>query len=158
MPTYQNYNIYTGKGYAGDLCDSGPRVVQTGVVEDSTGLGFGLAVKKGTNERDVLKGGAAEVYAISLRELNTEAANKPSDGSTIFNETGSVTIMREGYIYVQLTTGSCSAGDALATDDTTGEFIGDTAGAGETLSTNVFAVQDGTAGQVIKARIDIVAG
>ena len=39
--------------------------------------------------------------------------------------------------------------------DLTGEFTGGTAVAGETLSVNVVAMEDGLVGEIIRERIDI---
>ena len=152
----QNYQIYTDRGYAGDQCDSTSHVTkQTGIIEDAT-MGFGLAVVPGTGERGITVGHTAGVvHGITLRELNTEAANKPSDGTAVFKKTDSLTIMQEGFIYV-LVSGveAAVAGAYLNVDDATGAFTGGTAGVGETASLNVKAVQGGAPGDVIKARID----
>jgi len=154
----QTYNIYTGKGYAGDLYDSAPRVTQTGLVEDAT-LGFGLGVKVGTTgERSVVVGSSTgNVFAITMRELNHEADNRPSDGTTSYKNKDSASIMREGFILVKVT-GNAAVAHAMANvNDTTGAFTGGAAGAGETATTNVTFLEAGLVGEVVKARIDIVA-
>lgn len=151
--TVQTFEIYTKRGYAGDLADNGPRVSITGVVEDAE-LAIGVAVKRGTlttNPRHVqvdVDGGA--VFGIVRRELALEAKNRPSDGETVFVATESASILREGYIYVQLDTTAAVAGDLLFVT-ATGTFSGSTG----TATTNVTAEQSGVAGDVIKARIDI---
>ena len=151
----QSYNIYTDRGYAGDQCDSTTGVTkQTGIIEN-TSMGFGLAVKPGTAERQILLGHTAGVVAgITLRELNTEAANKPSDGTAVFKQTESLTYMQEGFIYVEVAVAAAVAGAYLNVNDTTGIFTGGTATGGHTASTNVKAVQGGAVGDVIKVRID----
>ena len=151
----QDYNIYTGKGYAGDLYDSAPRVTQTGVVEDAT-LGYGLALQAGVGDRGVVVGSSnGNVFAISMRELNREATNRPSDGETGYKETESASIMLEGFILVELT-GAATAHNLLNIVTATGEFAGTGAlGGGESATLNVVAMESGQAGQVIKARIDI---
>ena len=153
----QTYNIYTGKGYAGELCDSAPRVTQTGLVEDAT-LAFGLALKPGTKERHVVVGHTAgNVHSISMREYNHEAATRPSDGSVTYLQAESASIMREGFLLVKVQARAAVAGQKLNVVDATGEFTGGAAGAGETQAINVVAVESGLVGEVIKARIDIVA-
>lgn len=153
--TTQSFNIYTARGYAGDLVDSGPNVSQTGIVEDPT-LAIGVAAKRGTvatNPKHIvvdIDGG--NVYGIVRRELALEAKNRPSDGSTEFKQTESASILRQGYIYVQLKTSAATAGDLLFVD-AAGSFTGSTG----TVTTNVTAEQSGLAGEVIRARIDIVA-
>jgi len=75
----QTFKIYTGKGYAGDLVDSGPRTIQSGVLTTSS-AGFGLGMQRDTSvERGCKLGGVAgALYAISQREYNHEAATRPS--------------------------------------------------------------------------------
>jgi len=153
--TVQAFNIYTARGYAGDLVDSGPNTSQTGIVEDAT-LAIGVAAKRGTvatNPRFVqVDADGGNVFGIVRRELALEAKNKPSDGTTEFKQTESASILRQGYIYVTLDTTAATAGQLLFVTGT-GTFSGSTGIA----TTNVTAEQSGIAGEVIKARIDIVA-
>lgn len=152
----QNFNIYTAKGYEGELVDSGPRVVGTGILT-SASAGFGKAMTRDTSvERGVALGGAANVYAISQREYNHEASTRPSTG-TDFNylQTESVSLMREGYIYLLVTRQAVTAGAKFNVNDTTGAFVGGAAGVGETATLNVTAEEAGLVGEIVKARIDI---
>lgn len=152
----QNYNIYTGNAYAGQESDaSTPRVMGTGFAEAATG--FGLALKPGTAEDQVLVGHVAgNVFGISVREMNHEALNRPSDGSTVYPINQSVSIMREGYINVEVTIEAAVAGAKANIVDATGAISGGTAGVGETLSTNVTFMEAGVVGAVVRARIDIL--
>ena len=154
MPT-QDFNIYTGRGYAGDLVDSGPNVSQTGIVEDAT-LAIGVAAKRGTVATNpkhiVVDADGGNIFGIVRRELALEAKNRPSDGTTEFKQTESASILRQGYIYVTLDTTAAVAGDLLFVTPT-GTFSGSTGVA----TTNVTAEQSGIAGDVIRARIDILA-
>lgn len=157
----QDFNLYTARGYAGDLPDSTSSVVSgTGIVEDAT-LGFGKALKRGTLTTDArhVKVGhsSGNVFAISRREYNHEADTRPSDGTTSYKQTDSASIMRQGFIYIKVTGRAATAGQLLNVDDATGEFTGGAAGTGETASKNVTAEQSGSVGDIIKARIDIVA-
>ncbi len=154
--TIQSFNIYTQNGYAGDLVDSGPRVVQTGILE-SASVGFGKAVKRGTSGKQVLVGGEANLFAITQREYNREAGSRPTDG-TDFNylETESVSLIRQGYLYLKLAGGvSISAGDVVHVDTVTGEFSKDAVAGNVIATTNVVADEDAIVGDVFKARIDI---
>ena len=154
------FSIYTSKGYAGDLVDSGPRTVQTGVVEGIS-LDFGVAVKRGTlstNPKHVLAGHVAgNVFALTQREWNHEASTRPSDGTTVYNQTESASLIRQGYLYVLVTERSATAGALANINDTTGAISGGIAVAGETSSINVTFEENGLVGDIIKARIDIVA-
>jgi len=154
----QDFNIYTANGYAGDLVDSGPRVVQTGVLTTAA-IGYGIGMQRDAAvERGAKPGAAANVYAISQRELNHEATNKPSDGATQYNVTESVSMIREGYLYIELGAGAAgiTAGEALHVVEATGVFNKDTIAAGTVACTNVFAEETGVVGDIIKVRIDIV--
>lgn len=152
----QDYLIYTKKGYAGDRFDSAPSVTQTGIVEDPI-LGYGLGVTPGTlSARHVIKGhDAGNVYGISMRELNHESATKPSDGTVNYLETESASIMREGFILVEVSIRACVAHELLNIADVGGQFSGGTAAAGETQTLNVTSLESGEVGEIIKARIDI---
>ncbi len=143
---------YPRKGQESDA--STPRVNGTGIAELATG--FGLALKRGTDPREVAVGHVAgNVLGISLREANHEALTRPSDGTTEYAITQSVSMMREGYINVEVTVRAAVEGAFLNVVDLTGEFTGGTAVAGETLSVNVVAMEDGLVGEIIRARIDI---
>lgn len=158
MPT-QDFNIYTSNGYAGDLVDSGPRVVQSGVLTTAGGAGFGVAMKRDASvERGCALGSVdGNVFAITQREWNHEAATRPSDGSTKYNVTESVSLIRQGYLYIQLTgTAGITAGAALHVNKVTGEFVKDAVAGDIVACTNVFAEETGVTGDVIKVRLDIV--
>jgi len=151
----QDYNIYTGKGYAGDHADSNPKVQSSGLVEEAT-LEFGVAVTAGATEGSVVVGHVGGlVQGITLRELNHEAANRPSDGTTTYVQTEQASLLNEGAIYV-LVTARTAVAQALANiNDTTGAFTGGAAGVGETISTNVRFLESGNVGDIVKARIDV---
>ncbi len=164
----QNFNIYTANGYAGDLVDSAPRVIQTGIlVPNATAVadaGFGLAMLRQVTgtliERGVELGGAANVFAISQREYNHEAGTRPAKkdvaGTWAYHEGESVSLIREGYLYVKLEGATAIvAGAALHVDTVTGEFSKSTVAGDVVACTNVFAEEAGVAGDVIKVRIDI---
>lgn len=155
--TIQTFKIYTGNGYAGDLVDSAPRVIQSGVLTTAA-VGFGVAMQRDTTVDRGCKLGSVDgnVYSISQREYNHEASTRPSDGTTTYNVAESVSLIREGYLYVLLEgLVAVVAGAALHVDKVTGKFV-KTAVAGNVVAcTNVFAEEAGVAGDVIKVRIDI---
>tara|TARA_R110002020_G_scaffold459746_2_gene677924 strand:- start:28 stop:504 length:477 start_codon:yes stop_codon:yes gene_type:complete len=156
--TIQSFEIYTANGYAGDLVDSGPRVIQTGILT-SASVGFGMALKRDTSvDRGCAVGSdSGAVYAITQREYNHEAGVRPSTGNdTTYLETESVSMIRQGYLYVELTGATAiAAGEALHVDNVTGAFT-KVAVAGDVVAcTNVFADEAGVSGDIIKVRIDI---
>jgi hypothetical protein len=158
--TIQDFNIYTAKGYAGDLVDSGPRVVQTGILT-SAQAGFGKAMTRDalSIEKGVALGGTVDsVFAISQREYNHEAGVRPSEGDdTFYYESESVSLIRQGYVYVKLTGSTAiKAGELLNVDSVTGEFTFDSVAGDVVATTNVTSEDAGLAGEVIKVRLDIV--
>lgn len=163
----QDFNIYTANGYAGDLVDSAPRVVQTGILMPNAGgvgdAGFGLAMIRQVTgalvPRGVELGGSTEVFAISQREYNHEASTRPAKegtGAWAYHTGESVSLIREGYLYIKLEGAvSIAAGAALHVDTATGEFSKEVVAGNIVATTNVFAEEAGIAGDIIKVRIDI---
>jgi len=158
MPT-DNYTIYTGNAYRGQESDaSTPRVNGTGIAEADLEFGIALERGNGTIENGVKFSTGGNVFGVAIREANHEADTRPSDGTTSYKTTNSVSIMREGYINVQNTGAAAMAIGVLANVvDTTGEFTGDAVAAGIVASTNVVAMETIAAGEVGRVRIDIVA-
>ena len=155
--TTQSFSLYTANGYAGDLVDSAPAVKQTGVLT-SASVGFGKAVKRDASvDRGVAIGGAAKVFAITAREYNHEAGVRPSTGNdTFYLETESVSLVREGYLYILLGGATAiSTGQVLHVDTATGVFSKSSVAGNIVATTNVVAEEAGIAGDVIKVRIDI---
>lgn len=157
----QAYNIYTAKGYAGDRYDSAPSVTQSGRAE--VPFGYGLGLQLGTNKADLppdmtnVTAAQTSVWGVSMRELNHEAANRPSDGTTNYVVGETVSVMREGFLLVKVggtlgATAHTKANLIIAT----GEFTGDAPGGGVLAMTNVTFLETGLAGETVKARIDIV--
>ena len=147
MPPIQSYEIYTGNKYNGQISDaSTPRVIGSVVAAQDTGFGIAMALD-GTIDAN---GGS--LFGLSVRELNHEATNKPSDGATHYPAGQTVSVLREGYINLEVTVGTAVAGDAVrfAADGT----VDMTAG---TASTNVFWMGAGSVGDVVRSRIDIIA-
>ena len=155
--TIQSFDLYTANGYAGDLVDSAPAVKQTGVLT-SASVGFGKAVSRDTSiDRGVSVGGTAQVFAITAREYNHEAGTRPSAGNdTYYLQSESVSLIREGYLYVLLGGAvAVTIGDVLHVDGVTGVFSKDAVAGDIVATTNVVAEESGLAGDVIKVRIDI---
>lgn len=145
----QVFNIYTAKGYAGDLPDSTSALVSQSVVA-AVPLGFGIAA----NGDGTIVASGGYVHGITRRELNHEAANRPSDGTTNYIVGSSVSVLRQGYIYVEVTGRAAVAGALANVVDATGAFTGGSAGAGESASTNVVFQEAGIVGSVVKAWIE----
>lgn len=157
MPV-QYFNIYTADGYEGELVDSGPRVVQTGVLT-SAQASYGKAVSRDTSvERGVSLADTGNIYAITQREYNREAGTRPTDGTDFFYKQGdSVSLIRDGFIRLLVTVREAVAGELANTNNTTGVFTGGAAGVGETATTNVVWEESGFVGEIVKARIILAA-
>lgn len=146
----QVFNIYTGKGYAGQEADTTNAIKQTGVAVGD--IEFGVAVARDAAvDRGVSPSADANVYAVALREWNHEASTKPSDGTTVYASSQSVSLIRQGYVYVEFV-GAIAAGGTIYVD-AAGSFSG---AAGGTVVTNMYAEQAASAGEVAKVRLDIV--
>lgn len=156
----QDYNIYTAKGYAGDLYDSAPRTTQSGRVEGLTldyGVGVQLGAATGELPSNVLVGTTGNVWGISMRELNHEAANRPSDGTATYVQSETASIMREGFILVEVTGAAAFvAGAKLNIDGVTGLFTMDGVAGDIVATSNVTAVEAAISGDIAKVLIDIV--
>lgn len=148
MPV-QTFNIYTAKGYAGDLPDSTSALVTQSLIAAEE-LDFGI----GVDSDGTVAASGGYVYGITRRELNHEAANKPSDGTTKYAIGDSASVLRQGYIYVEVTVRAAVKGALLNTVDATGAFTGGAAGAGETATTNVVAQEAGAVGDIIKVWVE----
>ena len=146
----QNYNIYTGDAYKGQISDaSTPRVIGTLVASVATLFGVALASDASLGHD------TGNVFGVAVREANHEAKFRPSTGETEYPAGQSISVMREGYINLEVTGNPAVEGALANVNDTTGEFTGGAADAGETASTNVRWMESGVVGAVVRARIDI---
>ena len=152
---------YTARGYEGDLVDSGDSVHQTGVLLTGT-IGFGKAVRTDGEGQGIQVGATnvsnvCSVFGITLREYNHEAGTRPSDGTDfLYRANESVSILRQGYIYLKLTGATAiSREEELHVDAVTGLFTKVAAAGNVAVCRNVYATQPATTNQVFKARIDI---
>lgn len=159
----QVFNIYTAKGYAGDLVDSSPRTSRSATLLSGT-VGFGVALQpSGTGDGCAI--GSAEVgatsltnvWGISMREYNHEAGSRPTDGTDfLYRALETVSVLKEGYIYLEVGGATAITRDAdFHVDEATGIFHKDAIAAGNSTCMNVYAVEPGSPGDVVKARIDI---
>ena len=157
--TIQDYNLYTKNAFNGQVAyASEPRTIVSGSLEDAVAE-FGSALKMGAVAGGVALGhSAGNVFGVALRELNHEAFTRPSDGTTKYKSTESVSVLRQGTVNLLLTGAAASvAGTVLNVVDASGVFTADAVAAGITASVNVVALETAIAGSIIKARIDIVA-
>ena len=148
----QDFKIYTDNAYNGQVSNSANSTIVTGIMEAD--LEMGRAVKRGSKPGTVAGAGEANVFGVAIRDLNWEAAHRPSDGTTVLKKGNNASILRQGYINLKVTAGAAVAGKAVHVIASDGKF----AGTGGVACTNVTWEGNGAAGSIVRARIDIVAG
>jgi|SRR5690625_1017480 len=104
-------------GFEGGQCDMVPATLISRTVEDAAGIGMGLPVSQGTNDRGVTAG-AANFVGITVNDYITES----------FEQYEQARLMTEGTIWVRAA-GAVSAGDSVTyasgwkTGGTTGQVL-----------------------------------
>lgn len=152
----QDWNINTEAAYAGEqyglATTNSQRLTCNTEAEMSS---FGIAVVRGSKERTCKPGHAAGVvYGITMRQLNKEAAKRPSDGTVLLPVGTPMGVMLEGAITVKLKT---PITDKTIYVNAAGEFGG--AGAGFTKAVNVEAIEyPAAAGKVVGVMVIMVPG
>lgn len=124
MSAQINYNTYQDKrGLHGSLYDLNPAELTSGCAEGA--VPFGVAVSRGTNEQQILAGGAdADIIGISLRDLGKSSLTIGVSATQI-EDTQMGTVLRSGYINVKIETGTATAGNQAKYDTVTGVIVGD---------------------------------
>ena len=122
MPV-QNYSINTGDGYEGQMhgLQQTRADISTGYADDA--ISFGKAVSVGTGERGVKLGGDVLVHGISVRQIDREAATRPSDGTVVFKKGDTLPILHDGRIVVKVAdAGQADRKAAVFVNTKTGQF------------------------------------
>jgi hypothetical protein len=129
MSAQTSYLIKQPKAYAGLVYAQAPHDIVSRDVETVAGIGFGVAVSRGTNlERQIVAGGTT-FTGITIRSLDKEGAT--NTGAIKWNEKEAAGILRDGYIWAVCPTG-CNPGDAVKYTNATGVIDSGAAGVGET--------------------------
>lgn len=105
MPV-QDYKINTRDAVEGQLygLQQTRADIQTGFAEDANGVGFGKAVQYGVGERGYKKGSAvAHIAGITIRQIDREAAKRPSDGTIVFRKGDTLPVCSDGRVVVKVT-------------------------------------------------------
>ena len=114
----------------GQLYGIGAKDIVSKVVEAAAGIGFGIAVSRGTNPDDqIIPGGDATFIGITVRDLAREGAQ--GTGVVAFADEVIAPVIRKGYIMLECPTG-CVPGDVANYVDATGVIDSGVAIAGET--------------------------
>lgn len=133
MAAQTSYDRKLDASYPGMLFDLGSRDTITRTVETAAGIGFGLAVSRGTDKtKQCILGGAAYL-GLSLRSLEREADN--TAGDIEYKQYAAAAIIRRGYVYCK-TAGAVTPGSSVKYVNATGALSTGAAGAGETTIDN----------------------
>ena len=96
-------------------------------------------------------------FGIVLRELNNEPDTKPSTGVVTHTAGKTVSILRQGVIYLEHSQGNVLQGEKLVLNKVTGDIWGRLIDAAtQNVVTNVSWEESGTDKQVLRARISII--
>ena len=118
MSVQTSYDLAIAIAYAGLIYAQAPSDVISRSVEGAAGIGFGVAVSRGTDaDKQALIGGATDFLGISIRDLSQESS--ANDGSIKWDETETMGILRDGYIWAVCPSG-CVPGDVVNYVDATG--------------------------------------
>lgn len=104
MPV-QDYKINTRDAVEGQLygLQQTRADIQTGFAEDTDGVGFGKAVQYGVGERGYKKGSALpHVAGITIRQIDREAAKRPSDGTVVFRKGDTLPVCSDGRVVIKV--------------------------------------------------------
>lgn len=128
MSAQTSYSINQGVALAGLIFALHPSEIDSFIVETAAGIGFGVAVGRGTDDRQCVIG-TANFLGISVRSLEREGV--ANTGAIEYSETEAAGVLRKGYIWAVCPTG-CSPGDSVLYTTATGVLDSGTAAAGET--------------------------
>jgi hypothetical protein len=109
MPTVQStYSDNIAAGYAGAIANQEHKVLISRTVEDAAGIGFGLAVMQGTEDKGCVIGDGTDFLGVTVREQDTDPADPD-----VFAQYDSARIATKGVIWIA-NSGGVSAGDPVS--------------------------------------------
>lgn len=130
MSAQTSYTINQAVAYAGLVYALAPSDIISGAVEGASGIGFGVAVSRGTDpEKQIVAGGDDTFIGVTIRDLGREGV--ANTGAIKYSETETAGVMRDGYLWVVCPSG-CNPGDQANYVDATGVIDSGAAAAGET--------------------------
>lgn len=116
-------------GYAGQIVDQNPSVVETKTNDQATAINFGVAVARSAAD-NTCKAPAADadkIIGISVRHAIRPADS--SNNSVIYAQKDAVPILREGYIYAVAYENVVRGDGVISVTAQSGKLSGTTAGA-----------------------------
>ena len=154
MAAQTTYSIRQGKAYAGLIYAQAPHDIVSRAVETAAGIGFGVAVTRGTDpDKQVVLATSANFLGITVRSLEKEGGDA---GAIRWNVKETAGIMRVGYIWAVCPTG-CVPGNAVNYADGTGILDSGAAGASETQLDGATWETTASAGELAVIRIQTSA-
>lgn len=105
-------------GVAGAIVNTENKDIFSRTVEDEAGVGFGLAVAQGANDKGIRAVTTGDTAFVGVTVLDRTATNLTDNK---FVQYESARILEEGVIWVEVTE-AVKAGDAAAVDLATGKF------------------------------------
>lgn len=154
MSAQTSYSIKQPKAYAGLIYAQAPHDIVSRLVETVAGIGFGVAVSRGTDKERQIVAGGTDFLGITIRSLDKEGA--ANTGAIQWNETESAGVIRDGYIWAVCPAG-CNPGDAVKYTNATGVLDAGAAAAGETQLDGATWETVATAGELAVIRIETSA-
>ena len=154
MAAQTTYSIRQGKAYAGLIYAQAPHDIVSRAVETAAGIGFGVAVTRGTDpDKQIVLAASADFLGIAIRSLEKEGGTA---GDIQWNVKETAGIMRSGYIWAVCPTG-CVPGSAVNYADGTGVLDSGAAGASETQLNGATWETTASAGELAVVRIQTSA-
>lgn len=129
MSAQTSYSIKHPTAYAGLIYAQAPKDIVSRSVETAAGIGFGVAVSRGTDKESQVVIGGTDFCGITVRSLDREGAI--NTGNILYKQKETAALIREGYLWVVIPTGG-NPGDSIKYNNTTGVLDVGTAGVGET--------------------------
>lgn len=140
MPVVQSsYAKKHSEGYEGQVATTATCDVSTFVADGTAGIGFGLAVKRGTNAGDCALGAVAaaatpfhatDFLGVSVRDRTRD----PVDADK-YKDNAHVDVLYRGDVYVKVES-AVALGDDVTVDTSTGKFSSAAAAADQAVIPN----------------------
>lgn len=154
MSAQTSYSLKQSVALAGMIYALAPKDVVSRSVETAAGVGFGVAVSRGTDKENQVVIGGSDFLGFTVRDLSKEGV--ANSGDIKWNQNETAAIMRNGYIWINCPTG-CNPGDAVKYNTTTGVIDAGTAGAGEIQLDGAQWESTASAGALAVVRIETSA-
>jgi len=154
MSAQTSYDIRQGKAYAGLIYAQAPHDIVSRSVETVAGIGFGVAVTRGTDaDKQIVPAASADFLGVTIRSLEQEGGEA---GAIKWDVKETAGVMRSGYIWAVCPTG-CVPGDAVNYADGTGVLDSGAAGAGSTSLDGASWETTAVAGELAVVRLSTSA-